>query len=102
MAAHGDRLMTGIARILSDAGIPAIVSGFPQVFHVAFGLTEPARDYRDLMRIDKPRYARFCRELLARRVRALERGAWFLSRSHDETVIDETLRAVEIAAARVA
>jgi len=102
MAAHGDRLMTGIARILHDAGIPAIVSGFPQVFHVAFGLTEPARDYRDLMRIDKPRYARFCRELLARRVRALERGAWFLSRSHDETVIDETLRAVEIAAARVA
>jgi glutamate-1-semialdehyde 2,1-aminomutase len=36
--------------------------------------------------------------LLKRRVRALERGAWFLSSTHDDAVIDETLAAVGEAA----
>jgi glutamate-1-semialdehyde 2,1-aminomutase len=79
-----------------------VVTGFPQVFHVAFGLDAPARDWRGLQRADRPRYLRFVRELLACRVRALERGAWFLSREHDDAIVDETLRAVEVAAARVA
>ena len=94
----GRRLMEGIASILARAGIPATVTGFPQIFHVAFGLTEPARDWRDLLRVDKPRYIRFCGELLKHRVRALERGAWFLSATHDSLVIEETLAAVAEAA----
>jgi glutamate-1-semialdehyde 2,1-aminomutase len=102
IAAHGERLMAGIDARLRAAGIPAVVTGFPQVFHVAFGLDAPARDWRGLQRADRPRYLRFVRELLARRVRALERGAWFLSRAHDEAIVDETLRAVEVAAERVA
>ncbi len=101
MAPRGRRLMQGIDARLKAAGIPAVVSGFPQIFHVAFGLTEPARDYRDLMRMDRARYVRFCGALLSRRVRALERGAWFLSAAHDELVIDETLAAVADAAAEV-
>lgn len=98
---RGRRLMDGIAAILADAGIPATVTGFPQIFHVAFGLEEPARDYRDLMRMDRARYVRFCGELLKRRVRVLERGAWFLSAAHDDSIIDETLEAVALAAAEV-
>ena len=101
IAPRGRRLMDGIDRALRAAGIPAVVTGFPQIFHVAFGLTEPAREYRDLMRMDRPRYVRFCGELLKRRVRALERGAWFLSSEHDDAVVDETLSAVEEAAACV-
>lgn len=96
---RGRRLMKGIDRALRAAGIPATVTGFPQVFHVALGLTEPAREYRDLLRMDRPRYVRLCGELLKRRVRALERGAWFLSSAHDDAVVDETLAAVEEAAA---
>lgn len=98
---HGRRLMEGISQILADAGIPAVVTGFPQIFHVAFGLTEPARNYRGLMAMDRPRYVRFCGELLKRRVRVLERGAWFLSSEHDGLVIDETLAAVAQAAKEV-
>ncbi len=98
---RGRRLMDGIAGALRAAGIPATVTGFPQVFHVAFGVTEPAREYRDLMRMDRPRYVRFCVELLKRRVRVLERGAWFLSSEHDDAVVDDTLAAVEEAATGV-
>jgi glutamate-1-semialdehyde 2,1-aminomutase len=94
----GQRLMKGIDEALRGAGIPAVVTGFPQIFHVGFGLTEPARDHHGLARIDRARYVRFCCELLTRRVRALERGAWFLSAAHDESVIDETIDAVRGAA----
>jgi glutamate-1-semialdehyde 2,1-aminomutase len=102
IAPHGARLMQGIAAALQAANIPATVTGFPQIFHVAFGLGEPARDWRDLTRMDRPRYVRFCGELLKRRVRVLERGAWFLSTTHDRMVIDETLAAVAEAAREVA
>ena len=97
----GRKLMDGIDATLKRTGIPATVVGFPQIFHVAFGLTEPARDYRDLMRMDRARYVRFCTELLKRRVRVLERGAWFLSSTHDEIAIEETLAAVAAAATEI-
>jgi glutamate-1-semialdehyde 2,1-aminomutase len=98
MEVTGKRLMQGIGDILREQGIVAQVAGFPQIFHVAFGLTEPARQVKDLGRSDRQGYVRFCTELLRRRVRALERGAWFLSSAHDNTVIDATLEAVRGAA----
>ena len=98
LEAPGRRLMQGLDAALRAAGVPAVVTGFPQIFHVGFGLTEPARDHRDLAQVDRARYVRFCGELLARRVRALERGAWFLSAAHDDAVIDETIEAAAAAA----
>jgi glutamate-1-semialdehyde 2,1-aminomutase len=99
---RGRRLMDGIRMALEDAGIQAVVTGFPGIFHVGFGLAAPARHYRDLTRIDRPAYVAFTTALLKRGVRALERGAWFLSREHDEAVIDATLAAVADAAREVA
>jgi glutamate-1-semialdehyde 2,1-aminomutase len=99
---RGRRLMEGIRSALEDAGIKASVTGFPGIFHVGFGLAAPAHDYRDLTRIDRPAYVAFTTALLQRGVRALERGAWFLSNVHDEKVIDTTLAAVADAARAVA
>ena len=98
METRGRRLMDGIRSHLQDAGIPSVVTGYPQIFHVAFGLTEPARDWSDLRRMDRARYVAFTTALLGRGIRALERGAWFLSTEHDDSVIDETLDAVREAA----
>ena len=44
--------------------------------------------------MDRARYVAFTTALLQRGVRALERGAWFLSTEHDDAVIDATLDAV--------
>ena len=41
---------------------------------------------------------RFAHALLKRGVRALERGAWFVSSEHDDSVIEATLEAVRGAA----
>ena len=99
---RGARLRDGIADRLAEAGIVASVTGFPGIFFVAFGYAEPAKDYRDLVRRDQVGYRAFTQALLSRGVRALERGAWFMSSAHDDDVIDATLAAVADAAHEVA
>jgi glutamate-1-semialdehyde 2,1-aminomutase len=99
---RGRRLMQGIQDALDRAGVPAVVTGFPGIFHVGFGAEAPARTYRDLTRLNRPAYIAFTTALLRRGVRALERGAWFLSIEHDDDVIETTLKAVEDAAREVA
>lgn len=98
---RGVRLRDGIAAILKDAGIKAQVTGFELMFHVGFGLGAPARNYRDLLKVDKPAYVKFAHALLKRGVRVLERGAWFVSSEHDDAVIDATLDAVRGASKEV-
>ncbi|WP_108660215.1 aspartate aminotransferase family protein [Acuticoccus kandeliae] len=95
IAPNGTTLVAGMRDILARAGIPAVVDGFPQVFHVALGLDEPARSYRDLTRMNRPAYVALTTALLKRGVRALERGAWFLSSEHTPAVVDATLDAFE-------
>ncbi|MCC6304694.1 MAG: aminotransferase class III-fold pyridoxal phosphate-dependent enzyme [Rhodobacteraceae bacterium] len=95
---QGLRLQEGVRRALAGAGIAAEVAGFPLVFHVAFGLERPARNFRDIARGDRAGYARFAHLLLERGVRVLERGTWFMSFAHDGAVVDATLAAVGEAA----
>jgi glutamate-1-semialdehyde 2,1-aminomutase len=91
---RGRRLMDGIAQALAEADIDAQVQGFPQIFHVALGIDAPITDYRSALAADKTRYIRFTARLLDHGVRALERGAWFLSSAHTDEIIDETIAAV--------
>ncbi len=97
LEARGSRLMQGIQEAFDAAGVPAVVTGFPQIFNVAMGLTGAPRNWSDLRAVDKPRYIAFTTALLRHGVRALERGAWFLSTEHDDEVIDATLAAVALA-----
>jgi glutamate-1-semialdehyde 2,1-aminomutase len=97
----GRRLMDGIVRALAEADISARIQGFPQIFHVALGVDAPIRDYRSSLAADKARYVRLTTALLDQGVRALERGAWFLSAAHTDEAIDETIAAVAIAAKQI-
>jgi glutamate-1-semialdehyde 2,1-aminomutase len=92
---RGRRLMQGIQAAFDAAGIAAVVNGFPQIFHVAIGLTEKPRNWDGLLKMDRARYVKFTTALLRHGVRALERGAWFLSTEHNDDVIDATLEAVK-------
>jgi len=91
---RGTRLMDGIRAEFAKAGVPAVVTGFPTAFHVALGMTAPARNWSDLQAFDRPRYVAFTTALVKHGVRALERGAWFLSTEHDEAIVDQTIEAV--------
>jgi glutamate-1-semialdehyde 2,1-aminomutase len=102
LARKGARLMDGIRQAVAEARITATVTGFPAVFHVAFGLRRPAREYRDLFAVDRKKYVAFTTALLRRGVRALERGTWFLSSAHTDTQIEDTIAAVKVAAHEIA
>ena len=91
---QGTRLMEGMREALDAADIQARVEGFPQIFHVGFGVEGQVTDYRSSLQADKERYVRFTEALHYRGVRALERGAWFLSTAHTADVVDETVDAV--------
>ena len=97
LEAQGEQLMQGLRDVFHQAGVPASVAGFGAVFHVAFGLERPATNWRDLLRMDRPRYVAFATALLRRGVRVLERGAWFLSCEHDDAVVEATLDAARAA-----
>ncbi|MBM3524675.1 MAG: aspartate aminotransferase family protein [Alphaproteobacteria bacterium] len=98
---RGRRLMDGMRSELTAAGHKAIVTGWGQFFHVAFDLDAPARNYRDLARMNKAKYVKFTAALLGHGVRALERGAWFMSSEHDDAIVDQTLDAVRKAAKEI-
>ena len=93
----GTRLMNGIREQFAQAGIPVVVAGFPTIFHVAMGMSTPARNWADLQGFDRKRYVAFTTALVKHGVRALERGAWFLSTEHDDDIVDQTIEAVGIA-----
>lgn len=95
LESSGGRLKEGVDRALKAAGVPARVQGWPAIFHVSLGMTDPIVDYRTSLAADKARYVKLCTALLERGVRVLERGAWFVSTAHDDGVIDETLAAFE-------
>ncbi|HET6846626.1 MAG TPA: guanitoxin biosynthesis PLP-dependent transaminase GntE [Anaerolineales bacterium] len=90
---RGTRLMNGLQEIFEENGIPVVMSGFPAMFSFALGISEVSCQ-RDWDKSDHDLY-----EKLADR--ALERGImpdvdarepWFLSYSHTDKDIDETLQ----------
>ena len=99
--ARGNRLMEGIACALKEADIQARVAGFPQIFHVGFDIDSPVTDYRSSLCADRERYIKFTEALHYKGVRALERGAWFLSTAHTDDVIDATIEAVADVAKKI-
>ena len=98
---QGNRLMQGIKQALNEADIQARVQGFPQIFHVAFGADAEITDYRSSLKVDKARYVKFTSALHYHGVRALERGAWFISTTHNDEVIDATIEAVAAVAKEI-
>ncbi len=95
--ARGRKLMAGINEILTRAGIPHVITGVPSMFGVLLGLDEEPYDFRSYQQADAHMYQRLVMELLDRGVLpdVDDREPWFMSYSHDETVIEETLQGFE-------
>jgi glutamate-1-semialdehyde 2,1-aminomutase len=95
IAKRGSKLMAGLDRILTDAGIPHAIMGPPQMFGFALGTDTPPRDYRDCLATDMALYEHIIREMIERGAIAEPdiREPWFLCYEHSEADIDETLSA---------
>jgi glutamate-1-semialdehyde 2,1-aminomutase len=97
IAEHGDRLIEAIRRGASDRDITAVVQGVGSMFQVVFGISEPARHYRDLLKADTRRHAAFRQALLERGVHANASGTacWFVSSAHGPEEAEIAVAAIE-------
>ena len=94
---RGQKLMDGIAGILTRAGIPHYVTGLPPMFSFLLGLEEEPTDFRAYAAGDADLYEKLAMALIDRGVMPDSDGRepWFLCYAHDEQVIADTLTTFE-------
>ncbi len=91
---RGQRLMTGLGEILTEQGVPHVLSGTPAVFGLMFEPKVPKpREYRDVANTNFQMYVDMAYALRERGVdiEPDPREPFFLSAAHTEADIDETL-----------
>jgi glutamate-1-semialdehyde 2,1-aminomutase len=95
--ARGKMLMSGLGEILHDAGVENHLLGHPGMFGIALGSPKPPRGYRDYLATDMHLYERIMAGLTQRGAMPDPDGRepWFLSYSHSEKDIADTLTMFE-------
>jgi glutamate-1-semialdehyde 2,1-aminomutase len=90
---RGKMLMTGIGEILTEAGIPHVVTGVPSMFGIFLGRDQEPKDFRDYLAGDGELYEEISMGLIRRGVQpdADGREPWFLCYSLSEEDVSETL-----------
>jgi glutamate-1-semialdehyde 2,1-aminomutase len=90
---RGKLLMTGIGEILTEAGIPHVVTGVPSMFGIFLGKDEEPKDFRDYLAGDGELYEEIGMGLIRKGVQpdADGREPWFLCYSLSEQDVNETL-----------
>ena len=90
---HGKMLMIGIGEILTEAGIPHVVTGVPSMFGIFLGKDQEPKDFRDYLAGDGELYEEIGMGLIQRGVQpdADGREPWFLCYSLSEEDVNETL-----------
>jgi len=89
--AYGVRLSTELVNLARSHGIPLRSQGLGAAFHLSFGAATPVRDFRELSMLDLDRYAGFAWTLARFGLWVAPRGAWYISTSHAQDELDETI-----------
>jgi glutamate-1-semialdehyde 2,1-aminomutase len=95
IAALGTRLRDGLAERGAAHGLALRLQGPGPMFHMAFSALPRASEYRHVATDDRAAYQAFCRGMLMRGVRLIERGLWYVSAAHTEADIAATLAAAD-------
>lgn len=98
----GGRLISGFSSLLQERGMRANVQGVPGSFNVHLGTDRPVHNFTDTATLDAAATNRLTMALLARGIRAIPGGHWYVSAAHTDELVDETLDAFEDALAEVA
>ena len=98
----GGRLISGFTSLLQARGIRGSVQGVPASFNVHLGTERPVPSFADTAALDAASTARLTLALLARGIRAIPGGHWYVSAAHTDELVDETLDAFEDALTEIA
>ena len=99
---YGERLMSELPKLATEAGHQLHVQGLPMAFHLSFG--DPDLDvynYDDLQLLDQARYAKLAQLLVDEGVWVTGRGIWYVSAAHGTAEFDDTLQRFTRAIARL-
>ncbi|HIE24860.1 MAG TPA: aspartate aminotransferase family protein [Anaerolineales bacterium] len=90
---RGTALMKGLDEILTEHGIPHVVTGVPSMFGLLLGSNEKPRTFRDYLASDMDLYEEIGMELIKRGVQpdADGREPWFICEALSEEDVAETL-----------
>ncbi len=90
---RGETLMKGIDQILSEEGIPHVVTGLPPMFSIMLGSDEAPKDFRGYLQTDGELYEEIAMHLIAGGVMPDSDGRepWFLCAALSEEDVAETL-----------
>jgi glutamate-1-semialdehyde 2,1-aminomutase len=93
---HGQKLQEGLREIFEEAGIKALLSKYPSIFSISFGV-DTITDARNWANSDHAFYKLFMHALLERGILIDDdpREPWCLSYSHSDSDVDETLNIVK-------
>ncbi len=92
---RGKALMAGIGDVLTEAGLPHVVTGVPSMFGIFLGSDEEPHDFRDYLAGDGELYEEISIGLNRRGIQpdADGREPWFLCYALSEEDVAETLNA---------
>jgi glutamate-1-semialdehyde 2,1-aminomutase len=90
---RGRALMTGIDEVLTEAGIPHVVTGVPPMFGILLGSDREPHEFREYLQGDGELYEAISMELIKRGVQPDGDGRepWFLCYALSEEDVNETL-----------
>ncbi len=90
---RGRKLMDGLGEVLTEAGIPHVVTGMPGMFSLFLGSDQEPHDFRDYLSGDGELYEKIMMELIQRGAMPDSDGRepWFLCYSLSEQDVDDTL-----------
>ena len=92
----GDLLMEGLRDLARKHEEDVLVQGPSPIFNMAFTPEPSLPDYRSFYeKVDHERFVNFRQNLLHNGIRANMHGKWFLSTSHTEQDIEQTLAAAD-------
>jgi len=94
-------LTSGIARLLKDHDVPAVVPTVGTVFSILF-TNRPPRNYRDTLGANEARRSVLDTSLLPRGIFVKPGKPFYLSTAHDDAAIRQTLEAFEESVPRLA
>lgn len=97
IARIGSLLRDGLKEVARRAPMPILVTGPGPMFHMGFTARASVTEYDHVLDYDRGRYGEFCQLMLARGVRLIERGLWYVSAAHSEDDVRLCLAAVESA-----
>ncbi|KXK13669.1 MAG: glutamate-1-semialdehyde 2,1-aminomutase, partial [Chloroflexi bacterium OLB14] len=92
VAERGQRLMDGLKDIFEENDIPAVMTGYPAMFSFSLNIDE-VKNQRDWSRSDHNLYLELVEKAIAKGVMPDHdaREPWFMSYSHSDADVDETL-----------